>query len=242
MKKTLVFVMLLIIIQLPLSAQKTKEVIYLKNGSKIYGKLLEVTDSVYKIKTSDGSLFIYSLPEVEKYINESPLFEGRKKSGPGFVLEGGFLIGVKTSEYSNPFSFNIIGNMTRNTKNIFGLGSGVEYIGQPYVPLFVEYKYLFSQQATTPFFFVRGGKLFHKAGDSESTDYNYQSNNDKNYSGGSSFSVGTGISWSKENYETYLSFAYRNAHTSYTQKNYNSHIDTYKTTLNRLEVKLGFRF
>ena len=38
------------------------------------------------------------------------------------------------------------------------------------------------------------------------------------YKGGGSFTFGTGISWAKEDYETYLSFAYRYAHTSYTQK------------------------
>ncbi len=244
MKKTLTIVIMLIFIILPLSAQKTKDVLYLKNGSTIYGKLIEVTDSQYKIKTSDGSIFIYSLPEVEKFVNESPRFDGRKKSGLGFVLEAGVLVGAQSSDYKAPFSFNLLANVTSNTKSIFGLGSGVEYLGQPFTPLFLEYKYLFSDRKTTPFIFLRGGKLFHLNGDASNAD-NTTFNpygTEKTYQGGGSFTIGTGISWAKDDGETYLSFAYRNAHTSYTEKNYNTQSTTYRSSYNRLEIKFGFRF
>ena len=67
MKKVFEICLTLIFISLQLSAQKTSDVIYLKNGSIIYGKLIEVNDSTYKMQTSDGSLFVYSSQEVEKY-------------------------------------------------------------------------------------------------------------------------------------------------------------------------------
>jgi hypothetical protein len=243
MKKAIIIITLLIFILLPLSAQKTKDVLYLKNGSKIYGKLIEATDTIYKLKTSDGSIFLFPKNDVEKFVNESYVFDGRKKNGMGFVLEAGILAGVKTSEYSTPFSFNTLFNTTINTRHIFGIGSGVEYIGQPYMPLFAEYKLLVSNNKTTPFVFIRGGKMFHKDGDSETNDTYYNPYSyPKNYEGGLTFTIGTGVSWVNEGSETYLSFAYRNAHTSYTQMNYNKHIDTYKSTINRLEVKFGFRF
>jgi hypothetical protein len=233
----------MIIILFPLSAQKNKDVLYLKNGSIINGKLVEVSNNTYKIRTSDGSLFIFQSSEVEKMLNEVPYFEGRKKSGAGFALEAGLLFGVKTEEYTAPFSFNMLGNYTTNTTHIFGIGSGVEYIGQAYMPLFVEYKQLFSDRKTTPFVFTRIGNLFHLQGDSESSDsYTNPYYNEKTYHGGFSFTLGTGISWIRNESETYLSFAYRNAHISYEQFDYNNHNITYKTNLNRLEVKFGFKF
>jgi hypothetical protein len=243
MKKTVVSTILFIIILLPAFSQRTKDVLYLKNGSMIFGKMMEVSDSIYKIRTAEGSLFIFKAPEVEKFVNETPLYNGRKKNGVGLVLEAGFLAGVKTSEYSTPFSFNILADVTYRTKDIFGIGSGVEFIGQSYTPVFAEYKHLFSENKTSPFVFFRGGKLFHNSGDIESSDitinpYNYP----KTYKGGSSFTLGTGVSWDSGDNETYLSFAYRNAHTSYTQNDYNKQLVTYKSTINRLEVKLGFRF
>jgi len=188
-------------------------------------------------------LFAQDNYEVEKSANVVPQFDGRKKSGLGFVLEAGFLVGSQSSEYKSPFSFNFLGNLAVNTRNIFGIGSGVEYLGQPFTPLFIEYKYLMSNKKTTPFIFFRGGKLYHLTGDALETDMTYpQYNVKESYKGGGTFTLGTGISWAKEDGETYLSFAYRNAYTSYKMKDYNNRTSTYKNAYNRLEIKFGFRF
>jgi hypothetical protein len=243
MKKITVLAIMLIFIVIPVVAQRNKDVLYLKNGSMIYGKLMEVTDNQYKIRSSDGSIFIYSSQEVDKFVNENVIYDGRKKNGLGFALEAGFLVGAQTSDYKAPFSFNILGNFTGNTKNIFSLGSGVEYLGQPYTPLFLEYKFLFTDRKRTPFMFFRGGKLLYLREDSNTESTTYPTYlNEKSYSGGATFTIGTGISWDQEGNQTYLSFAYRNAHTSYSQKNYYGYKETFKNAYNRLEVKFGFMF
>ena len=49
-------------------AQETQDVVYLKNGSVIRGTVIEqVPGKSLKIKTSDGSVFVYTMDEVEKY-------------------------------------------------------------------------------------------------------------------------------------------------------------------------------
>ena len=48
----------------------------------------------------------FSAAEVDKFVNETPLYDGRKKRGLGFALEAGFLIGSQSSDYRAPFSFN----------------------------------------------------------------------------------------------------------------------------------------
>ena len=243
MKKLFASFFMITFLLITLHAQRNKDVLYLRNGSKIYGKLLEATDSLYKIKTIEGSIFIFPTNQVQKFVNESAFFDGRKKNGIGISLEAGFLIGAQSSQYKSPFSFSIIGNITHSTNHIFGLGSGVEYLGEPFTPLFLEYKYLLSGRKSTPFLFIRGGELFHLKSESESSDYmNSQYNYSKSYKGGASFTIGTGISWAKDEGETYLSFAYRYAHTSYTQNEYNRGYVTYNNKYNRLEVKLGFKF
>jgi len=241
MKKNLIILILLTMIALPLSAQRTKDALYLKNGSIIYGRLLEIADEKYRIQTLDGSLFSFSSGEVDRFVKELPRYDGRKTSGFGFVIEAGLLIGSPESEISAPFSFNIIGNYTSGTNNIFGIGSGVEFFGSGFAPLFFEYKRLFNDRKTAPFIFFRGGTLFHTGGDDETYDYN-NSYYPRDYKGGASLAIGTGISWAKEDLETYLSFAYRYAQTSYKQKNYNDIVYTYKNNFNRLEVKFGFKF
>jgi hypothetical protein len=243
MKKLIFLFILLIIFAIDLSAQRTKDVLYLKNGSIVYGKLLEIKEDNYRLLAADGSIFVYNSSEVDRYAKESPLYEGRKSTGFGFAIEGGLLVGSQNTEYNAPFSFNVLAGFVKNTKHLVSFGTGVEFIGKPFTPLFIEYKYLISEKKTCPFVFIRGGGIVQIGGtDSGSYDYSYDYNTPYNYKGGASFAAGTGISWAKEGYETYLSFAYRYAHTSYDQKEYNNSVTTYENTLNRLEIKFGFRF
>jgi hypothetical protein len=244
MKKLLALLIMLAFIPLILTAQKTKDALYLKNGSIIYGKLMEVSDNNYKIRTYDGSLFIFKSDNVEKFIKENPLSVGRKQKGPGFALEAGLLVGAQNSKFDAPFSFNLLVNYTVATKNIFSIGSGIEYLGTGFSPLFLEYRYVFNDRITSPFVFFRGGTLFHIGGDNDNSDDNQSSQYGYpiDYKGGASLGAGIGISWKREGSETYLSFCYRYARTSYKELSYNNVTYTYKNNYNRLEVKAGFKF
>lgn len=52
-------------------AQDSRVVIYLKNGSVVRGQISElVPDSLVKIETSDGSIFVFKMSEVEKITKE----------------------------------------------------------------------------------------------------------------------------------------------------------------------------
>lgn len=243
MKKLLFPVIILTFIVLPLQAQKSKDALYLKNGSIIYGKLMEISNNTYKIITTDGSIFNFRADEVDKFIKEFLVSGDRKQNGPGLILEGGLLIGAQNSDFDAPFSFNFMANYTVQTTNSFGIGSGVEFLGSAFAPIFIEYRKLFSERKTTPFIFFRGGALIHVGDDNTgATDPSQQYNHPINYKGGPSLTFGTGISWMREGYETYLSFAYRYSRTSYEELSYPDVTYTFKNYYNRLEVKLGFRF
>lgn len=243
MKKYFSAAILLIFCITNLSAQKPKDVLYLKNGSKIYGNLMEITDNQYKLQTSDGSLFIYSINEVDKYVKEVPQFIGRKKGGFGMTLEGGFLVGSQSSHYPLPFSFIATINYTVETKNIFSLGSGAEFIGKTYTPVFFEFKRIIFERKVTPFIFFRGGLLTYLGPDDEESNYYFPTYyHTKDYNGGGTLNVGTGISWAKDDLETYLSFAYRYAQTSYIESGNSQPDVTFRNNYNRLEIKFGFKF
>ena len=241
MKKHLIIIILLTIISVQLSAQKSKDAIYLKNGSVIYGKLIEISENQYKIQTSDGSQFIYPAQEVDRFAKETSPVDVRKSNGLGLGLEAGFLVGSQNSDYVAPFSFNFMASYTVDAKNILSLGTGVEFLGVPFSPVFLEYRYLMNSKRTSPFLFARGGGLIF-LGDEDNSNYDNYQYQEKNHKGGFSGTFGTGISWSKEDIEPYLSFAYRFASTSYEQMDYNENDIKYVNAYNRLEVKFGFRF
>jgi hypothetical protein len=243
MKKFFPFAIMLLCVLYPLSAQKPTDIIYLKNGNQIYGKLLEINDNQFKIQTTGGTITYISGTEVNKFVKDLSGSDTLYKAKQGIALEAGVLTGAQSSKYDAAFSFNLIWIMKRGKLDSFGLGSGVEYLGQPFMPLFLEYKHLISEKRTSPFIFMRGGGLIHINGDFERTDQSTpEYNTPYAYAGGFSLTLGLGISWIKDNYESYLSFAYRNAHTSYNELVYTNVVYTYKNVYNRLEIKYGFRF
>jgi len=240
MKKTIIFLLAFIFFLSPLSAQKSKSVLYMKNGNKIFGKLIEADSSQYKIRTSDGSELIYPVADVVKFTNEVPSFDGRKASGFTFGCETGLLIGPQHSEYAAPFSFNFLAGTTILTKHIMSVGSGVEFIGRPFTPIYIEYKYIMYDRKVSPFIFLRGGGVL-PLGESQESSYVYDYT-PKNYKGGALVTFGSGISWAKEEYDFNFSFAYRYSHTSYERYEGSRGDVTYTNALNRLELKLGLRF
>lgn len=243
MKKFIAIISLLLISFIPLLAQKNKDILYLKDGGRIFGDLREISDNQYKIWVNDSTLLTFPTSEVEKYTKEKYIARGRKGSGIGYSLEGGILLGSQSTPYDTPFSFNILFHYSVNTSNIFGFGTGVEFLGKSFTPLFLEYRKLFHEKGTTPFLFARAGEMaYFGSNDNTTYSYNPQYYLRKDYFGGTSFTIGTGISWVSAGIETNLSFAYRYCRTGYKQTEYLQSDVTYVTNYNRLEVKLGFRF
>ena len=53
------------------ATQETQDVVYLRNGSIIRGTILEmIPDSIIRIRTGDGNVFVYPMKEVAKVLTE----------------------------------------------------------------------------------------------------------------------------------------------------------------------------
>jgi len=221
-------------------SQARKDALVLKNGSVIKGKLIEASSDYYRIKTFDGSILVYPANEVEGYNTIN--IEGGTSPGNkfGVGLETGFLVGTQTSEYVAPFGFSIFGIYRLNEIHSFSAGSGVEYLGVTYSPLFFEYSAKLLRRSATPFIFARAGAEIYTGGNKDDDEYGYY--NERDYRGGPTVTLGTGINWQRESYEMVLSFAFRYIKTEYSVQDYYSYESTYTTSWKRLEVKLGFRF
>ena len=72
MKQYLIIVIMLSAFTITATAQETEDVVYLKNGSVIRGTITELTPNTnLKIRTRDGSLFVFEMDEVERVAKES---------------------------------------------------------------------------------------------------------------------------------------------------------------------------
>lgn len=80
-KKVLLFGLAMALAVGGMKAQNTtKSVVFLKNGSVIKCDILEWQNDTIKFQTSDGSLFVYSMHEVDKISNTSVLGESKYDS------------------------------------------------------------------------------------------------------------------------------------------------------------------
>lgn len=131
MKKTLVLLIAGLFCAIsPMLAQKNVETVYLQNGSVIKGRIVEeIPNQSIKIRTNDGSLFVYKMSEVTKITREEepePSAEINKKVD--FQVGTGF--GINTKGGGGTFMTEI-GIGKRFSPNVYWtfLSTGV------YVPL-----------------------------------------------------------------------------------------------------------
>ena len=126
-------------------AQSTKDVLYLKNGSVIYGQLIEmVPEKQVKIKTADGSVFVYNTSEVDRIEKaEKEVKEQRSERKSSFrtrKIATGFkgFIDDSYSASMNGSDFNRGGLSVSLGSQILpqlfvGAGLGLEYYNEPEV-------------------------------------------------------------------------------------------------------------
>jgi len=125
-------------------AQAQMDVVILKNGSEIRGIIVEKTDEIIKLKTKDGSIWVYKRDVVEDIKSFRPI---AAKSGYYGNISAGILGG---SQISGNLLF--VNGYRINEHWAAGLGLGVEeFYGRWYMPLFIEGKYNLLKKGSTPF-------------------------------------------------------------------------------------------
>ena len=68
MKMFLIGAVIMILISLQANAQRSQEMLYLKNGNNLHGKLLLKSETEYRFQTTDKVIWTFSPDEVEKYV------------------------------------------------------------------------------------------------------------------------------------------------------------------------------
>jgi hypothetical protein len=87
--KKIFIILFLAIAFVSIQSQTIRDVLYLKNGSVIYGSIIElIPDQQVKIKTSDGSIFVYPYADIQKITKEEITTSAEK----GFHLHDGFYL------------------------------------------------------------------------------------------------------------------------------------------------------
>jgi hypothetical protein len=231
--KLLMTVMLFLTGRIAMAQTGNKEnVVYLKNKWILRGKILE-QDSVLKLQTRDGNIYVFNSGEIDSVSNEHVWknFYYRSKGFAHFTELGPLVAGKTTINgvTTAAFSFQTINGYKFSEYFFAGLGVGADlYATQTILPVFASVRGdLLKNGSVLPFYFAEAG---------------YGINITQNSPGATDFKGGFEYAWGlgvkipfNRNAGFLLGMGYRYQKTSYTQNNTSTGI-IYK----RLAVRAGF--
>ena len=154
-------------------AQNNQEIVYLKNGNKVKGIIIEeIPNTSIKVKTSNGSILVYSIHEIEKIISpEDEIFQKKfrfkqynnnptydKTGYKGFIDFGG-VIGIG-NRGDGAIAVSTTHGYQFNPYFFFGAGIGIEYHMNWetfFIPVFADIKTYFLNKNISPFLGLKAG-------------------------------------------------------------------------------------
>ena len=221
-----------------------KDHVYLKSGSVIRGKILEI-EPVDHVKIQDmcGNIWYYKIGEVEKITSEP--FESELRSDKasigfdeGFVnmTSIGFLVGSSYNAQVAPFSLLMVNGYRAPIGLFAGFGTGIEFFSTSYMPFFLDLRYDLIGTDVVPYIIAKGGYGVPLASDRTEYNTSYE------YSGGPLYGAGIGLKIRTRNHFAWdIELMYRYQETSY-KEIYDGDNQEYDYTdiFNRIEIRLGF--
>jgi hypothetical protein len=179
---------LLIIANTCMAQNRKSTCVNLKNGSIIYGKVIEnYPDSLIKIQTEGNNIWVFKYSDIDTVITSSPV---NTESAPPYTvqLQTGFA-GFGGGYNFNPgISLLISGSYEFKDRYNIGLTSGAEYFDIPILPVALDVKVDFFKRNLTPFVYLRGGYAFKLISD-QIEYYEYKTS----YKGGIMYDAGFGV-------------------------------------------------
>jgi hypothetical protein len=180
MKKIFILPLLLLLCVTAYS-QKGSDIVYLKNGSKIKGTIIEQVPNVSLKIQSGENVFVYQMDEVEKIAKEQLQSKNNlaepvelKTNYPNKGYRGFGEINIGTGKDDSDTEFNQIGFLSAhgyqmNSKLFVGGGAGFyDYYNDNddviMIPLFANVRFDFVESGISPFLDVRLG---YSVGDNE---------------------------------------------------------------------------
>ncbi len=161
MKKSVtVFVTLLFLIPAIFAQKGKREVIYLKNGSIINGQIInQLPSGQIKIKTRDNSVWVFEPGSIDSISHSK---KALSQIHPGYfnLTEGGIMTGNSDNNHKSPFTITNISGWQFKNHISAGIGAGIEFMDETYLPVTADFRYYFERQGVNPFFGLQCGYSF----------------------------------------------------------------------------------
>ncbi len=234
-----------------------KDVVYLKNGSVIIGTIVLEDDKKFiQLKTSDRSLSIFKYDQIDSINHQESLYRPKKAKTPfntGYfnLTEIGVLAGNSNNANKSAFTMMNISSWKFACGFTAGVGVGVEFFNETYLPVVADFRYYIREHGPLPFVALQAGYSIPLGGSYSQQNYYYgynevligpgyyTVNQDMSARGGFLINPSIGIQAQlNENLALVFSAGYR-----YMRHNYGKD-ENYKLEVeyNRLSLKVGLLF
>jgi len=245
-----IFFLLFSIIFIPatraFAQRKSKDAVFLKEGSVVTGSLIQY-DSIKGVRIlNDCGNWFYSFAEVDSVhlfakVQRTMLKE--KKSGYYNFSSVGLLLGAGTKGYQPLASLTMVNGWQFNQRIFTGIGLGYEFYDWGVLPVFAEIKYLFRPDVVTPFISLKAGYSFPLSNTYEAVNYYEMAG--KTY-GGVQLNPEVGFSMPVGERNAFVvGLGYNYQELSYQEPEYQwSYYQTKRvyTHFNRISLRVGFIF
>ena len=171
---------LTVFFSLSLFAQKrNQDVVYLKNGSVIWGTIVLEDDKKFiQLKTSDRSLWVFKYDQIDSIKHQENLDRPKKakillKNGYFNLTEMGVLAGNSANYKKNPFTLMNISSWKFPGNFSTGIGVGVEFFNETYLPVVADFRYFIREHGPLPFVSMQAGYSIPMGGSYTQQNYYY---------------------------------------------------------------------
>lgn len=234
-------------------AQNKVDVVKLKNGNILKGKIVrQVPGQFIELKTVDKNFWKFDMEDVAEiqYKQKRQSFKRfkidtieNKNSGLYYELNFGVLTGNNSNQNNAPFSFLTHFTYLHKTGLAIGIGAGYEAFEEAQIPVFSEIKYHYKLKGIPSFLFFQAGYSF-SIEDRDRQNYYYNYGEELDSKGGWMINPGIGFVLGKLSNSTLnLRVGYRYQKTKHDWINeYTDDIESLKEEFNRLSIHLGIIF
>jgi len=223
--------------------QRPLQTVNLKDGSQIQGVVVLDSADVVKVKVVTPQVISLNrshISTIEAY--KKPIQSFQSHGGYYMNASSGILAGKNSYGGAYSFSVQISNGYWFKDGIMVGVGTGIEHLGVPLMPLFADFAIHPLKQRVSPSIYLRAGYGF-ALGASEQY-YNYYNSNDNEAKGGLLLNAGVGVTiFTHDNVAVNIGLGYRYQRvTEYFESYWWSTIREVTTDFNRIEIKLGLLF
>jgi sRNA-binding regulator protein Hfq len=196
----------------------------LKNGSEVKGKIIYEDSVKIKVKTKDGSKWVYKQDEIDTI---KPVSGYNPHRGPFINIEPLISTGEQTNVY-----LHLKAGLNFNRKWGVAIGASVEnYANHSRLPLYLELKYHIFNHYITPYLAIQGGYMF------PINDLDHQN---EGFMIGGSLNM---VCYTSDHFGITIGGGYRFNRLVRSQEVWNLPVDDiYIHHINRIELKIGLIF